>query len=107
MLHHGDCIGADTDAHNLVVDYFKENLYSFVGRIIIHPPIIEYKRSFCKAKTVLPPKPYLERNHDIVDSSDVLIATPKEMEQQLRSGTWATIRYAVKTKKPVNILYYK
>ena len=44
-------------------------------------------------------KPALERNHDIVDRCDLLIATPETVEEMLRSGTWATIRYARKVKR--------
>ena len=40
--------------------------------------------------------PPLTRNRDIVDVSGVLIAVPKKREEELRSGTWATIRYARK-----------
>lgn len=46
----------------------------------------------------------LVRNQIIVDSSDVLIAAPKEHKHTLRSGTWATIRYAWKRKKKVIII---
>ena len=52
----------------------------------------------------LPPKDYLDRNHDIVDQTDLLIATPKENTEVLRSGTWATIRYAKKINKPTWII---
>lgn len=44
----------------------------------------------------IPIKPPLVRNHDIVDSTELLIACPKEQVEVLRSGTWATIRYARK-----------
>lgn len=97
-FHHGDCIGADTDAHNLVVPMLDT-------RIVIHPPTKSAKRSFLRADETLPTKPYIERNHDIVDAVDLLIAAPKnERVEELRSGTWATIRYARKTGKPVIIL---
>lgn len=43
----------------------------------------------------------LERNHHIVELGEELIATPKEFSHTLRSGTWATIRYAWKRKKKV------
>jgi hypothetical protein len=33
-----------------------------------------------------------------------LIATPESLTEELRSGTWATIRYARKIKKPCLIL---
>jgi len=46
-----------------------------------------------------PGEPPLSRNMRIVDACDYVIATPKEFEHTLRSGTWATIRYAWKHKK--------
>lgn len=45
-----------------------------------------------------------KRNHDIVDATEWLIATPKKFEE-IRSGTWATVRYAKKVKKPVTIIW--
>jgi hypothetical protein len=95
-LHHGDCIGADTDAHNI---------FEMVDAVtVIHPPIKSKKRAFSKCSAILAPKPYLERNHDIVNATDLLIAAPETIEEVLRSGTWATIRYARKRNKPVIIL---
>lgn len=95
-LRHGDCIGWDEEIHAIALEIGFD--------VIIHPPDNDSKRAFCTgAKLVLPPKPYLERNHDIVDASVALIAGPGERLEQLRSGTWATIRYArTKYKK----IYY-
>jgi hypothetical protein len=96
-FHHGDCTGADEQAHRLA---------KAAGcLIIIHPPINPNKRAFCIADNILPQKDYLDRNHDIVDATELLLATPGEQEEQLRSGTWATIRYARKWKKPTIIIY--
>ena len=103
-FHHGDCQGADAEAHGAA---------SLVPRfcIIIHPPTNRMKRAFCGESRFahvqwLKAKPYIDRNHDIVDSSDILIATPAEMTEQLRSGTWATVRYAEHTaRKIVTIIY--
>lgn len=96
-FHHGDCIGADADAHWIAI--------GLGCRIVIHPPEISSKRAFCKwADCELPAKPYLDRNHDIVDCCDKLIAAPKSLEEELRSGTWATVRYAKKAGKPGVIL---
>jgi hypothetical protein len=92
-IHHGDCIGADTDFHNICREVNPDI------RIVIHPPEIDSKRSFCKGDEILPVKGYLQRNHDIVDSVDYMISTPGEMEEVLRSGTWATIRYGMKKDK--------
>lgn len=95
-FHHGDCVGADEQFHNMVFEW---------GKVIIHPPEFKSMRAFCKSDYILPPKPYLERNHDIVDASELMIATPKESEEILRSGTWATVRYARKKKKIVIVVY--
>lgn len=85
-FHHGDCIGADEEACKIA--------YSLSIPIHIHPPKISNKRAFTSGSISYPTKPYLERNHDIVKAVDILIACPKGKEI-LRSGTWATIRYAI------------
>lgn len=96
-FHHGDCIGSDAQAHDLAAE---------VGfQVIIHPPENPAKRAWKKSRQILPPRPYLDRNHDIVDSSAILLATPGEMHQEQRSGTWATIRYARKSNKKTIILF--
>lgn len=95
--HHGDCVGADTDFHNLVKTHgFK---------VVLHPPINTSKRSFSKADEEMPPDEYLKRNLDIAKACDLLIATPKETSEVTRSGTWSTIRYAKKLGKMVIIIY--
>lgn len=95
-FHHGDCIGADADAHDMVAEHGV--------KIVIHPPDIPMKRAFRKG-TILPEKPYLVRNRDIVDASDVLLATPRENYEQRRSGTWSTIRYAQKCGKSILLIW--
>jgi hypothetical protein len=47
----------------------------------------------------------LERNTEIVKACDVLIATPKEQDEVLRSGTWATIRRARKYDKKLAVIF--
>ncbi len=100
-VHHGDCIGADEQFHDTV------RKINFLIKIIIHPPINESKRAFCKGDIILPQKEYIVRNHDIVDVCDILIATPKEVEEVLRSGTWSTVRYAFKNTKQIAIINRK
>ena len=117
-LLHGDCIGSDEEANNIGV---QEGIKVFT----IHPPTNPSKRSFCfdyegltKFNHILtefkdidgmhvrwqPVKPYLERNINIVEACEVLIATPKEYVHTLRSGTWQTIRHCWKIKKHVVII---
>jgi len=85
-VHHGDCVGADADFHELAE---ARN-----ARIEIHPPFDSEKRAWCKGDILWPEYDYMKRNQHIVDCSDVLIATPGEMSEVLRSGTWSTIRRA-------------
>lgn len=97
--HHGDCIGADAQFHFLAV--------AVGSRVVIHPPDNPSKRAYCYYATeIREDKPYLRRNQDIVNESDILIATPGETTEQLRSGTWATIRRGRKKKgMTVYIIY--
>jgi hypothetical protein len=97
-LHHGDCIGADAEAHDIA----DECGYA----IILHPPTNYSKRAWCEAPKHMmrPEKPYLDRNRDIVRETASLIAAPAEPEEQLRSGTWSTVRFARKAGKPVFVI---
>lgn len=95
-LHHGDCVGADHTAHEIGLNL------GFT--ITIHPPSLNKLRAYCVGDVILPPKSYLKRNMDIIDSSDVLIACP-EGPERVRSGTWATVRMARIANKPVVIIY--
>lgn len=97
-FRHGDCIGADKDAHDIV------RIVAPDCKIVIHPPTIDAKRAYCKGDTILPAKPYLNRNRDIVKASNIMVATPGEDTEQLRSGTWATIRAARSAKRRTTIL---
>lgn len=89
-FHHGDCIGADEEAHRIAVGL---NI-----PVVLHPPHSPHTRAFCKTgiKWKHIAKPYLVRNHEIVDAVDLLIAAPKRIEEELRSEIWATVRYAIK-----------
>lgn len=95
-FHHGDCVGADSQASVIA------GRLGF--RIVLHPPLDPKKRAYNIADLVLQARPYLERNHDIVDACDVMFATPREMHEVLRSGTWATIRYARKCRKDLLVI---
>ena len=96
-LHHGDCMGCDAQAHILArkVGY----------NIVIHPPSKTGRRAYCKGDSVWPAKDYLVRNRDIVDNCDRMIATPKGTEEELRSGTWTTIRYAKAVGRMMYIVF--
>jgi len=96
-FHHGDCVGADAEAHNIAV-FFGLN-------IVIHPPISESQRAWCQGfRELKEEKHYLERDRNIVNACNVLIAAPKSDVEEIRSGTWATYRYARKVGKPITLL---
>jgi len=97
-FHHGDCIGADSEAHDIVRNMNRNT------EIVIHPPSNSSKRGFKKGDLVRKELPYLERNMLIVQETRLLVTTPFSLQEELRSGTWATIRYARKMGKPVLIL---
>ncbi len=94
-LHHGDCVGADKEAHDIC--------RGLMIPVVIHPPSKSKFRAFCDSYEIREPKPYLERNHDIVDETDLLIAAPHTRAEVTRSGTWETIRYAQSEGKKVSM----
>ena len=95
-VHHGDCIGSDEQFHRLAQLQHR--------RIIIHPPENPKLRANCIGGIEVFPKPYMERNRDIVQASDIMLATPAGPEEQ-HSGTWMTIRAAKGLKKDVIIIF--
>lgn len=98
-VHHGDCIGADTQCHQIIRRALQRT------KIIIHPPINIDKREFNAGDDTYQPKGYLNRNDDIVKSSNVVIGCPETKKMKIRSGTWYTIRQAIRQKVPVLIIY--
>lgn len=99
-VHHGLCVGADEQFHNIA--------HARRINIIGHPPTeIRFLAGIDEDEfyELMPPRVYLTRNKNIVSQSDMLIACPKEYEEVKRSGTWATIRYARKKGIPIHIIF--
>jgi hypothetical protein len=101
-VHHGDCVGADQEFHDIA--------HSLGCHTVSHPASKgdgywgwdskpHKKRAFCQVDEIKMPRPPLIRNKDMVDICDVLLATPKTKIEIMRSGTWATVRYARKKVK--------
>lgn len=95
ILHHGDCIGSDTRVHKIST---KLGLDTH-----IHPPKNPTLRAFNKGTKIFESREYLDRNKDIAQISEALIATPRSMTVQT-GGTWYTIRYARLIGKRVYII---
>jgi len=83
-FHHGGCEGADEEAAYSAV--------SLGYRVIAHPG--PYGTVSKYSDVVMPRKPFMDRNQDIVSIATELYAAPVEIAGQLRSGTWETIRRA-------------
>lgn len=96
-FHHGDCVGSDAEAHDIA-----NNMPYW---LVSHPPVDETKRAFKHANEYREPRPYLVRNKAIVAETERLIATPGEFKEELRSGTWSTIRHARRLRRPIWIVF--
>jgi hypothetical protein len=101
VFRHGCCLGADEQAARAV------NLLNPSPTIFGHLSDVPAMTSqeavgYCD-DTAQPERP-LDRNKHIVDGCDILIACPKGPEE-LRSGTWSTVRYARKKGKQVVIVW--
>jgi hypothetical protein len=94
-FHHGGCVGADAAMRCLASG----------SKTVCHPPTDKKYRAYTFNDVYRQAKPYLERNRDIVDETDMLVAMPGGFREELRSGTWATIRYARKLNRTVVIIW--
>ena len=98
---HGAAHGVDSELHRIA--------YMGGVGIEIYPandvpsnlPNLEYAEDI----VIHPYGTALERNKLIVCRGDMLIGFPKQDYEELRSGTWAAIRYARKIDKPRLIVY--
>ncbi len=101
-FHHGDCVGADEQAH-YVVREARNN------KVIVHPPSDDKLRAYCQGDEIREEKEYLARNRDIVNETDELWAFPNGSDgasKKRPGGTWYTIRYARnEAHKKVTIVY--
>lgn len=99
ILHHGDCVGADSEAWWIAK--------TLLGKYTVcHPPIKSKTRAFTEPNDEMrPPYDYIKRDRNIVDESQYLIGCSRLMEEEQRSGTWTTIRYARKLRRTILIIW--
>ncbi len=108
-FHHGDCRGSDWDACRLYLVYAQQ---FDDASVVVHPPDYGGHRAFCMEKVenyglrlvIEKPKPFLDRNRDIVDASELMVACPAESTEQQRGGTWSTVRYARKVGRELVVI---
>lgn len=93
---HGDCIGADAEAHAIAVSL------GLADKIRRYPSTIEGTQAHCQDGVIAhPPAPPFVRDAMIVHGCDGLLAAPYNMVQ--KGGTWHTIGLAKMANKPVLI----
>lgn len=90
VFRHGACVGADEQAA-VIADRLTPR-----PTVFAHPcdltGLVSREAVRVSDELDAPQRP-LDRNRTIVDGCDVLAACPKGPEE-LRSGTWACVRYA-------------
>jgi hypothetical protein len=102
IVSHGDCIGSDTDFHNLCMNYKNTHINKNIT-ICIFPPNDPKSRAFNIGDLLMKEEPYLKRNLNIIKNCSILIACPVDKNREdLRSETWSTVRKARKH----NLLIY-
>lgn len=98
-LHHGMCVGVDVQTHR-----YARTLGGWW--IIGHPPINQTQAKMdLDVDEMREPGEYLARNHELVDEVGLLFVVPKQRYEILRSGTWATFRYARKQGIRIEVLW--
>jgi hypothetical protein len=101
IFQHGGAFGADTQVHAV----WKE--LKLVGHAQVWPADEKRRKLFLnqpnvRVHDIMDP---LVRNEKIVDGSLFMVAAPHTQHEILRSGTWHTIRCAIKAEKPTLILW--
>lgn len=102
-FHHGDHLGADAEAHRIIQDNELLGLQN-VCEVVIHPLSTPKCRAFCQGDVLLPEKPCMLCDQDIVNVCDMLISCPDTNQEEIRSHTWAITQYAMKQRKPVLLI---
>lgn len=99
--HNGLAIGADTVALYVAR---KERFYT-VGHPVRHKDQNRSLRGMCNELRPVWGKP-IDRNHNMVNESQLVVACPFEKEEQIRgSGTWATMRYAKRKGRSLCVIW--
>jgi hypothetical protein len=108
-VRHGDCVGSDAEFAELVHDLFA-------CPQVVHPgfppgrPADFSRRAYVNRRwpnevEVLPSMEFLKRNEHMVQACSHFLATPGQMKEIDRSGTWSTVRKARHYARPRWIVY--
>lgn len=107
-VHHGACEGADRDLWKLCRGHGLSTLAAPIPQTMW--PSKQEQHDWAKSvqeegDVVEDIREPLRRNGIIAGRSDALLAIPKRDREELRSGTWMTIRFARKALRPILIVW--
>lgn len=99
---HGGCVGADDDFDKLAASLgiLRSVFPSDRPKLSISSDVL-IARGPC---VIHSPDDPLKRNKVIVKHSTDMLACPRQREEVLRSGTWATIRYSRKAGVKLEVI---
>lgn len=98
-IEHGACQGADRDAH-LLTPHMVQSMWP------CNAEQMAWAEMVAKPLDILHSiRPPLDRNRLIVRFGARLIAIPRLMKEEIRSGTWATIRFARSIRRPITLIW--
>jgi hypothetical protein len=99
ILNNGLAKGADAMSLNIAYELGYQ-IFGYPSNLSGHDTL--HRLLVPKCHYVAKPMNPLDRNKVIVDNSDRMIACPKDIdEEEVRSGTWHCVRYAMSVRKPV------
>lgn len=111
LFVHGGCLGADDEADEIAASnrvdravYFSDVPKASVSTHELEARSVYYCAGLCTRPGARP----LDRNKEMVNllgPQDILIACPRGREEELRSGTWMTVRFARKSGKTVQVIF--
>lgn len=99
----GDCIGVDAECARYIHEV--RTACAWDVKTFSHPGDLSPKRAGVKHDRNFTPIAPLARNRLMVERSTHVLIAPKESVEAIRSGTWATWRWARKKGRPWLIVY--
>lgn len=99
LVYHGDCIGADTDFHNICILLRGNRTNPGYPKLHLFPSNRSTRAHNEDYDFIEPQQDPLVRDKDMAKRCDRMIACPKEFKEVLRSGTWTTRRYGIAANK--------
>lgn len=105
VFHHGAAVGGDCDLTRLAVAMRQ---LGRTIRIVAWPSNLASQQAasaLAVSDEVKPAAPPLERNLNMIANADMVMAFPAGFHEEVRSGTWATVRAAERNSIPVTMIW--